>query len=378
MIALPEPMMYNFTDMKRMLVCIAAVSLLLAAAGCLPARRSAPTQPSTKGIYEDMYPYDNADGSFFVPYAGAYGETLPPFKALDAVFTESVITVDGRPDGAWETAEAARVGEIFPLVPGGGAACGTLRALWNGPLLYLLIEVEKSPVFHGSSPRSGAVLQQPVAPSDRDSVSVGIELYNERTVYETDTKGVISISADGELTYYVNGFIDSLSSVFAPENPYFVNRIDSWAARDLTDENGAAVGYAVELAVNIEGLGAENGKELSLEVQICSSDGKERTGSAFWSHCGSEAYDELDHERPVNVDWGLVRLTGRDENSEPAYSSWRLREALRFLDSPAFQKGVYTEKTQKALDLARARAETCLAAEEKGRFDRAGADRCAD
>ncbi len=361
--------------MRKTTACLTSILILLAAAGCAPA-----AMRGTKGIYDDMYRYSNSDGSFFVPYAGAYDEAAYPCKTLDAVFTADEIRVDGIPDGAWETAPPSRIGEARPLVPGGPDAdtYGTLRALWNGPTLYLLAEVRKSSVVHGSFPRSGAVSGQPVAPSDRDSVCVGIELYNERTVYETDTKGVVNISADGELTYFVNGFIDSLSSVFAPENPYYVNRIESWAARDATDADGRVIGFNVELAVNIEGLGAENGKELSVEVQICSSDGTRRTENVFWSHAQDALYAELDHERPVNVDWGRVTLSGAAGKSEYAYSSRRLSEALRFLDSPAFQKGVYTEKTQKALDAARVRAENCLEAEKKGRRNKAEADRSAE
>ncbi|MBP5166675.1 MAG: hypothetical protein ILP09_05390, partial [Oscillospiraceae bacterium] len=93
-----------------------------------------------------MYPYSNADGSFFVPYSGAYNEADYPYRTLDAAFTSDEIRVDGRADGAWETAPGSPIAQAGPSAFGSADTSGTLRALGNVPMLYLLIVVRNSSV----------------------------------------------------------------------------------------------------------------------------------------------------------------------------------------------------------------------------------------
>lgn len=357
-----------------LLVIFSSVSLF----GCSVRGQAQIDAKYSKGASDNMYQYNNADGSYFVPYLGAYDAEQYPAKQLDAVFTREPVAVNGRVEGAWENAPASEICNVRRLTFNKLDTRGTLRALWDGPVLYLLIQVTESSVTHGAQPHKGAGSDNPPIPSDRDSVCIGLDLYNERTVYETDTCGLFNISADGELSYYVNQYISSLSSVFAPESPQFVNRLKEYAVCDTYDEQGNVTGYNVELAFNIEGLDADNGKEFAVEVQICDAAAGQRINNVFWSHEQDSLYAEPNHEHPLNVDWGAVTLTGRGDGDEFAASTWRLSEALRYLDSPAFQKGVYTEKSQKRLDKAVSTAQTCLRQAELGRYRKKDIDRSAD
>ena len=74
---------------------------------------------------------------------------------LKAAFTTELIPTDGTDGGPWASAEAS---EIANAKKGGAAAPaetetrGTLRALWDGERLYLLVSVrDGTPAFSGLS-----------------------------------------------------------------------------------------------------------------------------------------------------------------------------------------------------------------------------------
>lgn len=342
-----------------------------------------------------MYGYDkHGDTDYFVYYKGAYDPEAYPQKPLNSVFTTENIVVDGAMDEAYADAPVSGITNVkvldamqHALEPDKDPPTGTLRSVWDGPVLYLFVEVfDETPVFGDTAPANdGIMTSNPAVPSDRDSVVFGFDLWNDKVVYETDTTAVFTIDSSGNLTFFRNSGIPSLGSVHAdPIHPEFTNRIKSYSATK-TD-----TGYNVELALHIEGVPLENGTAFGVDVQICNvqvleartvlepnpwypwlggdeyiettyPEGPGRTANTFWSHDQDSLYAEFDHERPNAVDWGNVTLTGWDGESEFAFSSWRLSNNLLYLDSIRFPKGVWTAETQAKLDLAVESAEEALA-----------------
>src|ERR1035441_4526785 len=83
-------------------------------------------------------------------------------KILNAIFTTSPIKVDGYAEPAWDKAPAANIAICMNAeLTAELSDCkvsGTVQALWNGPLLYLLITVtdpEVSTSEAADSKRSG-------------------------------------------------------------------------------------------------------------------------------------------------------------------------------------------------------------------------------
>ena len=95
----------------------------------------------------------------------------------------------------------------------------------------------------------------------------------------------------------------------------------------------------------------------------------------WWSHRNDSLYDVINDSDPRNLDWGTLTLAGWDGSAAFAFSSWRISNTIRFLDSVAFAKDVYTAETQARLDAARAAAQALL---DSGSTDQAAVDAAAD
>ncbi len=339
------------------------------------------------------YVYNNPyDASNIVYYKGAYDPATYPQKSLDSVFTTDAIAVDGVMDAAYGGAPASAIGNVKELgnlqyaqTPGLNPTTGILRSVWDGPVLYLFVEVtDESPMTQTAPPANGgAMTAKPAVPTDRDSVVFAFDLWNEKVVYETDTSAVFTVDSSGNLTFFRSG-IPSLGSVHAdPTHPEYTNRIKGYSATPT------ATGYNVELALQIEGTEPGNGTTFGVDVQISNVEnlaartisepnpyypwwgpefntvnypaGPGRSTNTFWSHNQDSLYAEYDHERPNAVDWGNVTLTGGAGEDSFAFSSWRLTSNLQYLESIRFPKDVYTPASQQALDLAVAQASALIA-----------------
>lgn len=382
-----------------------------------------------------------ANPSHIIPYTAGYDPVSYPQQQLDAAFTDKTIIVDGVADEAYENAPAARIDNLVSLndytYPEDKQTYGVLKSLWDGPVLYLLVEVHDYSVQRGTDADTGGPSRNPAVPASLDSVVFGIDLYNDKVLYETDTIGTFTIASNGSLYYYRNANIPSLGTPMAdPIHPEYQNRIKDYAVAELLDDNGQSVGYTVELALQLEGLVLQNGTQLGMEIEICDvavlkdehddvSDGNAagqvsngdwdyvvsgsdaapavsggdsdspdpqeytpsplasdaapvRIGNLFWSHAQTALYTDLNHERPNAVDWGTLTLNGWNGTDSFAYSNWRLTNAIRYLDSIAFPKDVYTQESQAELEAARAQAEQQINAANNGIPDKTASDAAAD
>lgn len=240
----------------------------------------------------------------------------------------------GKPtDEDWKLAPSAQME--------GGAK---LRALYDGVLLY--IEVEAVAALQAAAePFSGSRGENPAVPAQGDCLCIGLDFYGARGVSDSDGRGVVCVTAAGEAAWFTNGFIQSLSSVFAPEHPEYCRRLHSvWA-----EENRIGAAFHVE--------DIDAGLLLEAELRV----GGERY---YWSHRQTDIYEQLNHERPNSSDWGWLDFPELPVGAVRSRGKWRIERALAYVETPAFQRGVWTSESQKTLDEAIKTAENALVSHE--------------
>ncbi|CAI6087081.1 sugar-binding protein [Cohnella sp. JJ-181] len=282
-----------------------------------------------------------------------------PSKSLSASFTSANIAVDGMQDAAYHTAEPSRIEHAKNATATASvtsATYGELRAVWDGPVLYLLVDVHDATKSRSASTDTGLQQNATNNPALRDSVVFGLDFWNDKVDKFQDDDGLFTISANGNLTYLLNAGVNNHSSVHAyPQNREYSNRIKSYAASETAD------GYRVELALQIEGAALANGTSFGVEVAISDSpaEGASRTGYVFWSH-EDDAYAALSQDH--SVDWGTVTLAGWDGRSPFKFSDWPLRDTIRWVESASLVKGVWTEASENELYAALAAAKGIVGA----------------
>ncbi len=312
--------------------------------------------------------------SHIIPYTGPFDPAATVPGAIQAAFSAEPVQVDGVRDAAYDACVPQEIAYAKPLSQGAAApASGLLYVAWDGPVLYLLVEV-KDATLSTLEAAGGPMDANPAVPPQTDSVTFGVDLWNDKVNFGTDTVGTYTVGANGQLYYFHSGMISSQSSVIAdPEAPEYTGRLAGYAARVTED------GYCVETALHIEDLMSPEAFEMGLEVLI--NDAHVPTGNepaptpdaygqvpplttldcrVWWSHQNDALYDVINDSDPKNLDWGTVTLTGWDGETPFAFSDWRLTNTLRYLDSAAFAKGVYTPETQARLDRAAAAARALL------------------
>jgi len=308
------------------------------------------------GAPDGQYPYDQPDDKQFVnntnvlerwsPTAGnnqSY-KIVSPRAQVKASFTDKPIVVDGIREAAWDAATPYPI--IHKFNPGmtgdapDATAQGTLRLLWNGPVLYALIEVTgDSSQSDAGTPNWNSGSYYP----NTDGLFVSMDVFNDRWGIETDTQGVFFLSANPALsavTSYTNPGVPSLGSFFSPTNQDYSTRLKAFKASGYKPGNG--INYTYEIALQIEGWGDEwnrelkNGTQIGLEVGIFDQDNSFTYLSKTQYFAGHEGNSNLPNsERVRNRDWGVVTLDGWDGKTPFAYSGWRADEDIRFWNSRA-------------------------------------------
>jgi hypothetical protein len=260
---------------------------------------------------------------------------------VSAAFTSQSVVVDAVREAAWGAATP------YPIVNGfnadmtadapDAAARGVLRLLWDGPVLYVLVEVA------GDSTRSDAGIpdwNRPGYTPETDGLFVFMDVFNDQWGMETDTQGVFFLGANPALTSvtsYNNAGIPSLGSFFNPNNQDYSTRLRAFRSSGYRD--GSGVNYTYEMALQIEGWGDAwdraigNGTQIGLEIGIADQGHSLTYLSKTRVYAGREANSNLPNsERVRNRDWGVVTLSGWT-GAPFAYSGWRADENIRFWNS---------------------------------------------
>jgi hypothetical protein len=289
-----------------------------------------------------------------------------PRAQLNAAFTSRVIVVDGVREAAWDAATAYPIvnrfnADMTATVPE-ATTRGMLRALWDGPVLYLLVEVS------GDSTRSDATTptwsRASYAP-ESDGLFVFMDVFNDRWGVETDSQGVFFLGANPALTAvtsFVNAGIPSLGSFFNPAHQDHSPRVKAFKASGYRE---GAINYTYEFALQIGGWGdawnreLRNGTQIGLEVAVADQGNSLAYLSKTRVDAGREGNSNLPNsERARNRDWGVVTLDGWNGRTPHAFSRWCADEAIRFWHSNSNPGGgdgstVWTGKSQSRLIAAK-------------------------
>jgi hypothetical protein len=261
---------------------------------------------------------------------------------VQAAFTSKPITIDGVKEAAWDAAPSYPIVHKFNAAmtadTPAAAAQGSLRLLWDGPVLYLLVEVTGDTTqSDAETPNWNRSSYDP----NTDGLFVFMDVFNDQWGIETDTQGVFFLSANPTLasvTSYNNGAIPSLGSFFNPNNQDYSTRLKAFKASGY--KSGSGINYTYEIALQIEGWGDEwnrqlkNGAQIGLEVGVFDQGNSFAWLSKTQYFAGREGASNLPNsERIRNRDWGVVTLSGWNGAERFAYSGWRADEAIRFWNS---------------------------------------------
>ncbi len=181
----------------------------------------------------DLYPYDQPGDKKYVSNTNVIerwspsGSNNQSYKITTsraqakASFTSKPIVVDGVREAAWDAATPYPIVNKFSVdmaAVAPDAAQGTLRLLWDGPMLYILVEAAGDTTQSDSeTPNWNSGSYTP----DTDGLFVFMDVFNDQWGIETDTQGGFFLGANPALTSvtsYNNNGIPSLGSFFNLNN----------------------------------------------------------------------------------------------------------------------------------------------------------------
>lgn len=259
-----------------------------------------------------------------------------------AAFTTKPITVDGVVDPAWSAATSYPIGNKFDTAMSGSApnatATGALKLMWDGPVLYGLVQVSGDTTESDSgTPNWNTASYTP----NTDGLFVSMDVYNDQWGVETDTQGTFFGGANPALTSvtsFNNPGIPSLGSFFNPSNQDYSTRLQGFKSSGYTP--GSGVNYTYEFALQIGGWGDQpdrvlkDGTQIGLDVGVFDQGRSFTYWSKTQSFAGYEGGSNLPNsERIRNRDWGVVTLDGWDGHTPFAYTGWGADEDIRFWNS---------------------------------------------
>ena len=154
---------------------------------------------------------------------------------------------------------------------------GELRLVWDGHLLYLLVEVsDDTPSFDLNLPDWGTGNG-----SEFDGVEFALDFWDDKRDKFEDDVGLFTISRDGKSTYAANRGVINHQSVHAfKDDREYTNRIKDFKVVSTP------TGYTVESPLQISGAKLANGTKFGLDVMIGDSPADEtpRDARIYWSH----------------------------------------------------------------------------------------------
>lgn len=264
-------------------------------------------------------------------------------RVLNAAFTSTALEVDGKAEDAWSKAEASEIAICMnPQRTAQLSDCkvsGAVRAMWNGPLLYLLFTVTDADVTTAS-------------PQDarRSGVQVYVDQYDDKFPKFEEDDGTFTISAAGQQTgNRTNAGLPYFPAVWS-------THLVSYAAAARTDSAGGKIGYTVEAAWSIGDLPLKNGTRIGMEFVInavFSSSGAAQY-QLYWSSGNNKGTND-------NTMWGDVVLAGYDGKSPMPLNTFMLQQNIAKAtpsssSATGFVRGIWTDESRVDRALATAKA----------------------
>lgn len=267
-------------------------------------------------------------------------------SVLNAKFTSTPITVDGVAEAAWNSATAQNISICMnPALTQQLSSCavkGTVKALWNGPLLYLLFNVTDPDISVSAG-----------SETDRSSVKVFVDQYDDKFSKFEEDDGYFVVSASGVQT----GNNTNAGLTYFPT--VWHNHLQSYAAAYTLDGSGHKTGYTVEVGWYIGDRPLQNDTKIGMEFAINASSASKNAlqYQLYWSSGNNKGTDN-------NTMWGDVLLTGYDGSSPMQLNKFMLSTNIaKATASPASStglvRGIWTDET--ALDTALQDANNALA-----------------
>jgi endo-1,4-beta-xylanase len=246
-------------------------------------------------------------------------------RVMNAVFTPAPIQVDSKPTEAWSKATPSDIAICMnpqrTAQLGDCKVSGTVQALWNGPLLYLLFTVTDPDI------------------TAQSGVQVYVDQYDDKFPKFEEDDGFFMVTASGQQT-------GNRTNAGLPYYPaVWSTHLHSWAA------NRTEFGYTVEAAWSIGDLPEKNGTRIGMEFVIHGAQGQ-----LFWSSGNSKGTDD-------NTMWGDVILAGYDGRSPTQLNTFMLQQNIAkatpsFSSATGLVRGIWTDES--AVDRALAEARGAL------------------
>jgi endo-1,4-beta-xylanase len=259
-------------------------------------------------------------------------------KTLPSQFTASTVNIDGKIDPVWRNAVQSEIKTAMACdLSAGSADCpvkGKVSSLWEGALLYLLVEVIDPDIFVKGR-----------MPTDNDGMELYFDLYNDKNAKYLEDDWMINITANGT----VSGKGD------------YKERIKEYAVASVYNDKNKATGYTVEIALYLGGIPIQNGTSAGIEFSIndAASTTKKCSNRVFWSDGDNKGLDD-------NRRWGIVTLAGYDGKSPLALDTFILQKNIKKAES--LPGGIW--KTVTELDTALASAKKAVLSNDQAEIDR--------
>lgn len=252
-----------------------------------------------------------------------YADTLKG-KTLLSQFTDSTVNIDGKAEPLWRNATQSEIKTAMSCdLKAAATDCsvsGKVSSLWDGAVLYLLIEIMDPDIFI-----------QGRMPSDNDSIEIYFDLYNDKNSKFLEDDWLMTITANGAIS----------------GKGTYQERVKEFAVAPFYEGNDKLTGYRVELSMYLGGIPIKNGTSSGIELSIndAASTTKKCSNRIFWSDGNNSGLDD-------NRRWGIVTLAGYDGKSPMTLDTFMIRKNIARAES--LPKGIWKDEKEvkKALETA--------------------------
>jgi hypothetical protein len=225
--------------------------------------------------------------------------------AVNAQYTETPVPLDGQLGSVWSQATAYPISNIYPAsgytgAPGACNSVSTLRALWDGSRLYVMVSVA-DPTVNGGSAFAG------------DVAEFWIDHFNDKVQKFEEDDGTFVISAPG-----ATGTVGTSANGTNAGDNIYPNLADRYLAGYKstlqTNASGAPTGYNVEFAWyvgdHVSAIGNHaslNGSQIGFDATVYVADTAGSTTRTCRQLLSPATADRTTNN---NQPWGTITLMG--------------------------------------------------------------------
>lgn len=258
-------------------------------------------------------------------FSGVAAAEVAKGNILFSKFTSSEIQVDGNAEPIWNSVKPSAINiamtSDLKTFATDSVTVGDVRSLWDGALLYLLIDVKDSDIFSSGK-----------TPMDNDSLEIYFDLWNDKNAKYLEDDWMVSFNSKGDVT----------------GKGGFGERLKESAVSLIYDDKNKKTGYRVEVAIYTGGIPIQNNTSIGIEFCIndASSINQKFKNRIFWSDGNNKGLDD-------NRRWGSVKLTGHDGKSPMALDTYKLLKNIKKAEE--LPRGVWESEVEldRALSLAK-------------------------